>query len=102
MILKGLGGIDNIVDIDCCATRLRTTVKDETKVNDESLKQSGSRGIMRKGNGIQIIYGPQVPVIKSNLEEYVQFYTEKGIDPSQTVASYEKKNNKFYYLHEQY
>ena len=91
MILKGLGGIDNIVDIDCCATRLRTTVKDETKVNDESLKQSGSRGIMRKGNGIQIIYGPQVPVIKSNLEEYVQFYTEKGIDPSQTVASYEKK-----------
>lgn len=94
MILKGLGGIDNIVDIDCCATRLRTTVKDETKVNDESLKQSGSRGIMRKGNGIQIIYGPQVPVIKSNLEEYVQFYTEKGIDPSQTVASYEKKNNK--------
>lgn len=91
MILKGLGGIDNIVDIDCCATRLRTTVKDETKVNDENLKQSGSRGIMRKGNGIQIIYGPQVPVIKSNLEEYVQFYTEKGIDPSQTVASYEKK-----------
>ena len=65
MILKGLGGIKNIEDIDCCATRLRITVTDETKVTDQYLKQSGSKGIIKKGTGIQIIYGPQVSVIKS-------------------------------------
>ena len=49
MILKGLGGIKNIEDIDCCATRLRITVTDETKVTDQYLKQSGSKGIIKKG-----------------------------------------------------
>lgn len=48
MILKGLGGIKNIEDIDCCATRLRITVTDETKVTDQYLKQSGSKGIIKK------------------------------------------------------
>ena len=56
----------SIEDIDCCATRLRITVTDETKVTDQYLKQSGSKGIIKKGTGIQIIYGPQVSVIKSN------------------------------------
>ncbi len=82
MILKGLGGVDNIEDIDCCATRLRITVTDENKVTDKYLKQSGSKGIIRKGTGIQIIYGPQVAVIKSNFEEYVQYYVQKGTDPT--------------------
>ena len=82
MILKGLGGIKNIEDIDCCATRLRITVTDETKVTDQYLKQSGSKGIIKKGTGIQIIYGPQVSVIKSNFEEYVGYYAQHGTDPS--------------------
>lgn len=82
MILKGLGGIKNIEDIDCCATRLRITVTDETKVTDQYLKQSGSKGIIKKGTGIQIIYGPQVSVIKSNFEEYVEYYAQYGTDPS--------------------
>lgn len=82
MILKGLGGIKNIEDIDCCATRLRITVIDETKVTDQYLKQSGSKGIIKKGTGIQIIYGPQVSVIKSNFEEYVEYYAQHGTDPS--------------------
>lgn len=82
MILKGLGGIKNIEDIDCCATRLRITVTDETKVTDQYLKQSGSKGIIKKGTGIQIIYGPQVSVIKSNFEEYVEYYAQHGTDPS--------------------
>lgn len=72
IILKGIGGVANLVDIDACATRLRLTVVDENLVNEEILKESGSKGLIRKGKGIQIIYGPQVTVIKSNFEEYVE------------------------------
>lgn len=72
MILKGLGGKSNLSDLDCCATRLRITVKDEKKVSEDLLKQSGASGVIRKGNGIQVIYGPQVSVIKSNLEDYME------------------------------
>lgn len=71
MILLGLGGKNNISDIDCCATRLRVTVVDGLIVDDELLKSSGAKGIIRKGNGVQIIYGPQVSIIKSNLEDYI-------------------------------
>lgn len=71
LILEGLGGIENISDVDCCATRLRVTVKNPEKVNDSKLKESGCAGIMKKGNGIQVIYGPKVTVIKSNLVDYM-------------------------------
>ena len=72
LILEGVGGVDNLVDIDACATRLRLTVVDENLVNEELLKESGSKGLIKKGKGIQIIYGPQVTVIKSDFEEYVE------------------------------
>lgn len=71
LIVKGLGGNDNISDVDCCATRLRVTVNNADKVKDDVLKQSGAAGVVKKGNGIQIIYGPRVTVIKSNLEDYL-------------------------------
>ncbi len=70
-ITKGLGGKANISDVDCCATRLRITVKDSAKVSDAILKQTGARGVVKKGQGVQVIYGPQVTVIKANLEEYL-------------------------------
>ena len=72
MITEGLGGKKNISDVDCCATRLRITVYDTERVNNEILKQTGSRGIVKKGQGVQIIYGPHVTVIKSNLEDYLE------------------------------
>ncbi|MBQ8833903.1 MAG: PTS transporter subunit EIIC [Oscillospiraceae bacterium] len=71
MILQGLGGKKNISDVDCCATRLRITVVDEGKVDDKMLKASGASGVVHKGNGIQVIYGPQVAVIKSNLVDFM-------------------------------
>lgn len=71
-IVKGLGGKDNIADVDCCATRLRITVKDNGKVSDVLLNQTGASGVIHKGNGVQIIYGPTVTVIKSNLDEYLE------------------------------
>ena len=71
-ITQGLGGKKNISDVDCCATRLRITVHDASRVNDEIIKTTGSRGIVKKGQGVQIIYGPQVTVIKSKLEDYLE------------------------------
>ena len=70
-ITKALGGKTNLVEINCCATRLRLTLKNMDLVNEAALKSTGAVGIIRRGNGIQIIYGPKVSTIKSNLEEYV-------------------------------
>lgn len=80
LILKGLGGKNNISDIDCCATRLRITVVDANKVTDSLLKQSGASGVIRKGNGIQVIYGPQVSVVKSKFEDFLDTPQSDNVD----------------------
>lgn len=71
-ILSALGGKANIEDLDCCATRLRVTVRDETQVSKEELQKTGSKGVIVKGKGVQIIYGPHVALIKTELEEMIQ------------------------------
>ena len=71
IIVAGLGGTGNIETIDSCATRLRVTVKDETLVSDAILRDTGASGVIHKGKGVQIIYGPRVTVIKSELEEFI-------------------------------
>lgn len=74
-------------------------MEDETKVEDEFLTRSGSKGIIRKGNGIQIIYGPQVSIIKSNFEEYVQDCAQRGIEfeeIEESGAEPEKKRRQRY------
>lgn len=71
-ITRGLGGKKNISDVDCCATRLRCTIHDASRVNDSILKATGASGVVHKGNGVQVIYGPNVTVIKSNLEDYLE------------------------------
>ena len=71
-ILKGLGGEKNLVDIDACATRLRLTVRNSEAVDEKILKSTGAHGVVKKGVGIQVIYGPQVSIIKSDFEEYVE------------------------------
>lgn len=71
-IMKGLGGKANISDVDACATRLRCTVKNSDLVSDPVLKATGASGVVHHGEGIQVIYGPRVAVIKSNLEDYLE------------------------------
>lgn len=71
-ICQGLGGKKNISDVDCCATRLRCTVHKPELVRDDILKATGASGVVHKGNGVQIIYGPRVTVVKSNLEDYLE------------------------------
>ena len=72
LILEGVGGAGNLEDVDCCATRLRLTLKDGGLVKEELLRASGASGVIVKGNGVQIIYGPSVTVVKSNLEEWIE------------------------------
>lgn len=80
LILKGLGGKENLSDVDCCATRLRITVVDVKKVTDSLLKESGASGVLHKGNGVQVIYGPRVSVVKSNLEAFMESPQSDDLD----------------------
>lgn len=94
LILKGLGGKGNISDVDCCATRLRITVIDPSKVDDASLKQSGASGVIHKGNGIQVVYGPQVSVVKSHLEDFMDTPESDRLDEILGDAQPEKEEVK--------
>lgn len=90
-ILKGLGGKENLSDVDCCATRLRVTVNDASKVMDDMLKASGASGVIHKGNGVQVIYGPKVSVIKSDLEDFID--SPYSDDPDSIIGT-EKASDK--------
>lgn len=84
-ITKGLGGKKNIRELDCCATRLRCSVHKAELVNQDLLKSSGATGVLQSGNAVQVIFGPRVTIIKSNLEDYldhapnVEYLQEKPI-----------------------
>jgi maltose/glucose PTS system EIICB component len=71
-IISALGGEENLVNVDNCATRLRVTVKDGEKVDKDALQKTGSKGVLIKGDGVQVVYGPQVSVIKNEIEEVLE------------------------------
>ena len=80
-IARGLGGKKNITSVDCCATRLRCSIENPELVDEKLLKATGAVGVVKRGQGIQVIYGPQVTVIKSNLEAYLaQSGEEEEVD----------------------
>lgn len=94
IICAGLGGKKNISDVDCCATRLRCTVFDAAKVDDALLKSTGASGVIHKGQGVQIIYGPKVTVIKSDLEDYLETAPdEENIPVSASVEEAQKEQS---------
>ncbi|GAB3070268.1 PTS transporter subunit EIIC [Salinicoccus sesuvii] len=70
-ILAGLGGLDNITDIDNCATRLRVTVKKPDMINSDTLKSTGAMNTVVRGKSIQVIYGPKVNMVRSDIDEYL-------------------------------
>ncbi len=93
-ITAGLGGKKNISDVDCCATRLRCTVFDAAKVDEGILKSTGASGVIKKGTGVQVIYGPRVSVIKSNLQEYLEHAPEEEAYSVTETPSEEKTERK--------
>lgn len=70
-ILAGLGGLNNITDLSCCATRLRITLQDPEKLSREKLLATGAAAVVATGNGVQVIYGPEVTVIHAELQDYI-------------------------------
>lgn len=89
-ILEGVGGVDNLTSINCCATRLRLSLVDVNKKNDAILKATGATGIVVQGNGIQIIYGPAVTNIKNNFEEFVAL-VKAGKIPKELLGTFEEE-----------
>ena len=87
LIVEGLGGKANISDVDCCATRLRCTVKDAEQVKQDALKASGASGVICKGNGVQVVYGPKVAVIKAKLEDYLEKMPANAATPAAPAAA---------------
>lgn len=83
-IINLLGGPDNIADVDACMTRLRVTVKDIEKVDDEAAwKQAGAMGLITKGSGVQAVYGPKADVLKSDIQDLL----DSGLEiPKTNVA----------------
>ncbi|AIY06789.1 PTS system, maltose and glucose-specific IIC component [Planococcus sp. PAMC 21323] len=71
-IIDAFGGKGNIVDLDNCATRLRVTVKDPELVKKNAFPATGSKGVIMNGTGVQVVYGPQVSVIKNEIEEILE------------------------------
>lgn len=70
-IIMALGGADNLSAVDCCATRLRISVNDPDKVDEALLKETGAKGVIVKGKGVQVVYGPHVTIIKNEITEIV-------------------------------
>ncbi|MFC4049346.1 glucose PTS transporter subunit EIIB [Actinomadura syzygii] len=68
-IVAALGGAENIVEIEPCATRLRTEVADPSKVDDAALKKAGAFGVMRSGIVVQVVVGPEADTISSDIED---------------------------------
>ena len=93
IITRGLGGAANIEDVDCCATRLRCTVRDPKLVDDALLKSTKASGVIHKGQGVQVIYGPGVTVIKANLEEYLEHAPLETVEVSNINSSNTDNNN---------
>ena len=88
LIVEGLGGAANLTDVDCCATRLRCTVNDAALVKQDVLKASCASGVNCKGNGVQVVYGPKVAVIKAKLEDYLESTPKDPVvAPSPAAAS---------------
>ena len=66
-IVDGLGGMENLLDVQNCATRLRVTVKDASKVDEKFLKSAGAKGVIVKGDAIQVIVGTQVEFVADEI-----------------------------------
>lgn len=79
-VVRGLGGRNNFKELDCCVTRLRATIVDNSKVDEGLLKQSGAAGVVCSGDVIQVIYGPRASIIKAKIEEYLEHESDSLVE----------------------
>ncbi|MFE9096387.1 glucose PTS transporter subunit EIIB [Streptomyces sp. NPDC007264] len=70
-IVAGLGGIDNIEEIEGCITRLRTEVADPSLVDEAALKAAGAHGVVRMGSAIQVVIGTDADPLAAEIEDLI-------------------------------
>ncbi|GMA18500.1 PTS glucose/sucrose transporter subunit IIB [Arsenicicoccus piscis] len=68
-IVAGLGGADNIEDIEACITRLRTEVSDGSRVDQGALKAAGAHGVIVQGNIVQVVVGPEADTLADDIKD---------------------------------
>ncbi|MEV0686868.1 PTS glucose/sucrose transporter subunit IIB [Nocardia sp. NPDC050378] len=68
-IVQGLGGAENIVEIEACITRLRTEVRDGAKVDEAALKAAGAHGVLKSGAVVQVVVGPEADTLAEDIED---------------------------------
>jgi N-acetylglucosamine PTS system EIIB component len=68
-IVAGLGGLDNIAEIEGCITRLRTEVEDPALVDEAALRAAGAHGVVKMGSAIQIVIGTDADPIAGEIED---------------------------------
>jgi N-acetylglucosamine PTS system EIIB component len=71
-IVAGLGGLDNIVEIEPCITRLRTEVRDSALVDDAVLRSAGAQGVLCVGRVVQVVVGPEADTLASEIEDLTE------------------------------
>jgi PTS system N-acetylglucosamine-specific IIB component len=68
-ILAGLGGADNVIEVEACITRLRTEVEDPAKVDQAALKAAGAHGVVASGQVVQVVVGPEADTLAEDIED---------------------------------
>lgn len=68
-ILAGLGGPDNVVELEPCITRLRGVVRDGSRVDASMLKAAGAHEVMQVGNVVQVVVGPTADTLCMDIED---------------------------------
>ena len=66
-MVENLGGLDNLTDVGYCITRLRLTVKDPAKVDEEAIKLMGVRGVFVKGKAVQVVIGTRAELVANDI-----------------------------------
>jgi PTS system N-acetylglucosamine-specific IIB component len=71
-IVAGLGGADNIIEVEACITRLRTEVHDVSLVDEVALKAAGAHGVLKAGGAVQVIVGPEADTLASDIDDILE------------------------------
>ncbi|KQP71336.1 MULTISPECIES: N-acetylglucosamine-specific PTS transporter subunit IIBC [unclassified Microbacterium] len=87
--IDALGGKENILELENCATRLRMEIDDVSKVDDTALKRAGAAGTMKPGGkSVQVVYGTNVQFVKDAMEQIIagEVAAPTGAAPEPAIA----------------
>ena len=68
-IVAGLGGAQNIAEVEGCITRLRTEVGDASRIDEVALKRAGADGVLVAGRVVQVVVGPEADTLAEDIQD---------------------------------